>query len=286
MPFDRGGVLDVSRRLNEAIRSLFRPAYEYVARHEDAWEILMAVLAIAFVATGFAGDFFPQQQATFDLVNSILTLAFVAEFSVRFGGSPRQFVYLKSHLLDLVALIPLARGIRILRLLRLLRLVRTFTGIHHVFTRADRLANYHELGTLVIAWFGTMFFCASAFYLAEGDVNPQMREPGDAIWWGIATLTGGTTDVRPITEEGRIITSLLLIVGVGLFTAITAVFVSFLVRASNGPGSETHDAAGVLAADYDAAGRLRELEALRDGRLISEEEYARGRDAVLRRLGM
>lgn len=271
-------MLDPLRRLNERVRSIFRPVYDFVCRHEDRWEILMAVLAVLFVATGFAGDFLPQYQSTFDSLDTMLTVVFVLEFLLRFAGSPRRSVYLKDHLVDLIALIPLARGVRILRLLRLLRLVRTFKGIHHVFTSADRMANHHELGTLVIAWFGTMFLCAAAFYLAESDANPGMREAGDAVWWGIATLTGGTTDVRPVTEEGRIITAVLLVVGVALFTAITAVFVSFLVR-GDGPKSDN-------AVEPDSAARLRELDALRAEGLITDDEYTRGREVVLARLGI
>lgn len=38
-------------RLNEAIRSLARPTYEFPKRHEDRWEILMAILAVAFVSS-------------------------------------------------------------------------------------------------------------------------------------------------------------------------------------------------------------------------------------------
>ena len=270
-------------RVNEGLRRVFKPAYDFVLKHEDRWEVLMAILAIAFVATGFAGDFFPRYASLMDGFDAVLTIVFIAEFGSRFTGSPSRLKYLKNHLLDLVALIPLARGVRLFRLLRLLRLARTFKGIHRVFTRADRLANHHEFGTLVIAWFGTMFFCASAFFVAESEVNPAMEEPGDAIWWGIAMLTGGTTDVRAVTEEGRLITAVLLVFGVALFTAITAVLVSFLVRPGQAMAEATTATARQTDQRLDASTLLRELIELRDSHLITESEYSERRAAVLSR---
>jgi voltage-gated potassium channel len=189
-----------------------------------------------------------------------LTVVFIAEFATRFLASERRTYYLKSHALDVVALMPIARGLRIARLLRLLRLVRTFTGVRRAFTGVDRLANHHDLGTLVIAWFGTMFLCSSAFYAVESGVNPLIREPGDAVWWGIATLTGGTAEVHAVTDEGRLATAVLLILGVALFTAITAVLVSFMVS-------------GGKPTTAQMAGRLREAVALRDDGTISAEQF-------------
>lgn len=218
----------------------------------------MAGLAIAFVVIGFASDLAAAEyQAALGAADLILTVVFIAEFASRFLASERHVAYLKSHALDLVALMPIARGLRIARLLRLLRLVRTFTGARRAFTSVDRLASHHDLGTLVIAWFGTMFLCASAFFAVESGVNPLIREPGDAVWWGIATLTGGTAEVHAVTDEGRLVTAVLLIVGVALFTAITAVLVSFMVKPSTA----------------QLAGRLREAAALRDDGTISVEQF-------------
>jgi voltage-gated potassium channel len=171
--------------------------------------------------------------------------------------------------LDLVALIPIARGVRIFRLLRLLRLIRAFTGFRRAFLQVELVANHHGLGTLVIAWFGTMLLCSWAFLLAESGPNPRVDDAGDAVWWGLMTLTGGPSNIQAVTPEGQWITAILLIVGVALFTAITAVLVSFLVTTDRKPGF---------------ADDLRSLEAARAEGAITKAEFEQTKAAILARL--
>ena len=105
----------------------------------------MAAPAIAYVVVGFAGD---EAAATDRLalegIESALTAIFVVEFVVRLTASYNRLGYLRAHAIDLVALIPIARGFRLARLLRLLRLVRTFTGLRRAMTNVERLANHRE----------------------------------------------------------------------------------------------------------------------------------------------
>jgi voltage-gated potassium channel len=262
-----------NREEGSVLRSLRTSFNGFIQHHAMAWELGMAVLAVVYVLIGFASD---QATAAFQPVlasaDFVLTIVFIGEFATRFLASFNRLRYLRDHALDLVALLPVARGLRVARLVRLLRLVRTFTGLRRVFTSVDRLANHHELGTLVIAWFGTMFLCSTVFYTVESDVNPALRDAGDAVWWGIATLTGGTADVHAVTTEGRIATAALLILGVALFTAITAVLVSFIV--SSAPATTTTDP--ILDIERLAA-------LARDG-AITSTEYESKRVALLARI--
>ena len=240
----------------------------FVARHEIAWELAMAVLAILYVAMGLAQDAAPSPEPVFQVAELALTAIFIAEFVVRIAASRDRPRYLRDHVLDLVALIPIARGLRVFRLLRLLRLVRALTGLQRAFLNIERVANHHGLGSLVIAWFGTMLLCSWAFLLAESGPNPLVDDAGDALWWGLMTLTGGPTAIQAVTPEGQWITAILLILGVALFTAITAVLVSFLVATDREP---------TLAAD------LRSLQVARGEGLISESEFGRTRAKILTR---
>jgi len=127
-----------------------------------------------------------------------------------------------------VALIPVLRGIRIARLLRLGRLVRTFAGLQRASTTIDRLAPYQTIFNLVIAWFTIMVVSALTFYSAEKAVNPAVAEVADAFWWSINTITVGSTGITAVTEEGRIATAVLLVLGVALFAAITASLIALI----------------------------------------------------------
>lgn len=241
----------------------------FVANHGMAWELTFAVLAILYVAIGFAQDTATTPPPALQAAELALTLIFVAEFATRIGASRNRGRYLFDHLLDLVALIPIARGVRVFRLLRLLRLVRAFTGFRRAFLQVERVANHHGLGTLVIAWFGTMLLCSWAFLLAESGSNPLVDDAGDAMWWGLMMLTGGPSTVQAVTPEGQWITAILLVVGVGLFTAITAALVSFLVATDRKPGF---------------ADDLRSIEMARAEGAITEAEFEQTKAAILTRL--
>lgn len=191
----------------------------------------MAFLAIIFVAIGFALDA-PNFELTpaLEAANLALTGVFALEFATRFAASYDRGRYLRGHWIDVLALIPVARGLRVARLARLLRLVRVFAGVFRAVDRVTELANHRGLAELVVAWLAVMLICCFGFYLVEHETNPLITSPFDALWWGISTLTTvGYGDIYPYTAEGRIAASALLLLGVGLFSAVTAIVTSFLL---------------------------------------------------------
>jgi voltage-gated potassium channel len=203
----------------------------FVARHEVAWELGMAALAIAYVGVGFAGDVATgSARSDLEAIGVALTAVFVAEFGVRFAATFDRPAYLRGHWLDLFALIPVARGVRVLRLLRLLRLVRAFAGVYRALQHFERMARHRGLAWLFIAWLGVMVICSAFLYTAEVGLNQAVASPFDALWWGITTLTTvGYGDVVPKTPEGKIAASVLMILGISLFSAITATVTSFML---------------------------------------------------------
>lgn len=244
-------------------RTELRDRYNrFIERHEVAWELVMGALAAAFVAVGFAGDdASPAMLPTVDVIEIALTLVFVAEFATRFAASRDRRRYLRGHWIDLVALIPTARGARLLRLLRLLRLIRTFASVYRALTSFERLAKHRGLVWLFVAWLTVAVVCSAALYVAEAGVNDNIAEPIDALWWGVVTLTTvGYGDVYPVTPEGRLAAAALMILGITLFAAITGTITSFLVAGESG--------AGVSPAD-----RLRALAGLHADGLITADEY-------------
>src|SRR5580765_3292903 len=113
----------------------------FIDRHDIAWELGMAALAVAFLIVGFVADD-PTVSPIFGTVETALTLVFVAEFTTRIAASYDHAAYLRGHWIDLIALIPVAREVRLFRLLRLLRLVRAFAGVYRALGRVGRLVNH------------------------------------------------------------------------------------------------------------------------------------------------
>jgi voltage-gated potassium channel len=244
--------------------TLFDRYNAFVARHDVAWELVMALLAVVYVAVGFALDD-PTNPvgAPLEAAELGLTVLFALEFGTRFAAARDRGAYLRGHWVDLIALIPATRGFRLARLLRLLRLVRAFASVYRALGHLTRLANHRGLSAIVVAWLGVMVICCAALYAVERDVNPAIESPFDALWWGIATLTTvGYGDVYPITAEGRIAASALMLLGIGLFSAVTAIVTSYLLL--NGGSHEPDpleaidrlgslaEAGRISAAEFDA----------------------------------
>jgi voltage-gated potassium channel len=246
----------------------------FIERHDIAWELAMALLAIVYVAVGFALDdsAFQSMAPTLEATELILTVTFALEFACRFAATKSHGAYLRGHWIDLLALAPAGRGLRILRVLRLLRLVRAFAGIYRALGHVGSLAEHRGLQTVVLSWLGVMVICCTALYFAERDVNPAISSPFDALWWGISTMTTvGYGDVYPTTAEGRIAASALMLLGIGLFSAVTAIITSFLV-------TERRPKPG------DPIGDIERLAALAAAGLVTNDEFAAKRSELLDRV--
>lgn len=131
------------------------------------------------------------------------------------------------------------------------------------------MAAHRGLVWLFVMWLGVMVICSLFLYAAENGINKAVATPLDALWWGIVTLTTvGYGDVVPKTAEGKIAASVLMLLGIGLFSAITATITSFMLEGRQHPISELPE-------------RLRLLQELRDAGLISGEEYSARRSEVV-----
>jgi voltage-gated potassium channel len=238
----------------------------FIAQHEVAWELAFAALAVLYVAVGVLGD--AAESPGLLVLEWILTGIFAAEFVTRLLASRNRQAYLRGHWVDVIALVPPVRGLRVLRLLRLLRLVRAFAGVARALSTFDRLINHRGLIWLLAAWLAVMAVCSMGLYATENGVNAAIDSPLDALWWGVVTMTTvGYGDVAPITPEGRLAASILMILGIGLFSAVTATITSFMLG----------DRADPLA-------DLERLANLRDRGVVTEQEFAQKREALGRQL--
>jgi voltage-gated potassium channel len=136
----------------------------------------------------------------------------------------------------------------LLRLARLARLLMATKGARRLFERLGRVAAVAG-GVVVIE--------SLVAYHSEHPANPGFATIGDALWWGIVTLTTvGYGDIVPKTATGRWAAVVIMITGVAVLGLLAGSLASFF-RLGNGTpanGSATADEpAGAAPASSDAA---------------------------------
>jgi len=115
---------------------------------------------------------------------------------------------------------PYAALLRSLRLLLLVSfLVRFSTTLREVLAH-NRLGTTLAVSLVVIVMAG----------LLMSAIDPSVSSPWDGIWWAWVTVTTvGYGDIVPTTGAGKLFGSLLILLGVGLFSLMTASFSSFFI---------------------------------------------------------
>ena len=118
------------------------------------------------------------------------------------------------------------RFLRVLRLLRVLKLTRYFTSfellLNVLHEERKNLAGIFFLLLVILT------LAASALYLVERDMQPdKFGSIPQAMWWAIAALTTvGYGDVYPLSPAGKVLGSLVTIVGIGMVALPSGILAS------------------------------------------------------------
>lgn len=160
----------------------------------------------------------------------LIWLFFLGETLLLTSLVNRKGQYLKGNWVNLLIIIfgcplvweifPHAAGLRALRLIIMLTLF-----IHMSATVKSILARHH-LGSTLIASFFIIIMAGTIMSV----IDPNVATPFDGIWWAWVTVTTvGYGDIVPGSTIGRLFGSFLILMGIGLFTMLTASFAAFFM---------------------------------------------------------
>lgn len=110
--------------------------------------------------------------------------------------------------------------------LRLLRLVVLFSLIIQASKTLQQVLGRNNLGSTLI----TSFFIIVVAGTLMSIIDPNVNTPIDGIWWAWVTVTTvGYGDIVPASNAGRLFGAILILMGIGLFTMLTANFAAFFM---------------------------------------------------------
>tara|TARA_Y100001970_G_scaffold197704_1_gene240500 strand:- start:249 stop:950 length:702 start_codon:yes stop_codon:yes gene_type:complete len=168
---------------------------------------------------------------------------FSVEYLLRIWLTDKKLAYIFSFfgIIDLVAILPfyLSTGVdlRSIRVLRLMRLFRILKLAHYsdAITTFQNAFNHIKRELVVFGSFSLLilYIASVGIYIFEHEAQPEaFGSIFDCLWWSIVTLTTvGYGDSFPITVGGKVFTSFVVIIGLGIIAVPTGLFASALSKA-------------------------------------------------------
>lgn len=174
---------------------------------------------------------------TLIILEWFFTILFTIEFILRLISVRRPFRYIISFygIVDILAILPTyvslfipgARYFLVIRILRLLRVFRilklgAYLDQAEMLVRALR-ASRIKIGVFLFAIMNIIVIVGAAMYVIEGPQNGFISIPV-SIYWTVVTLTTvGYGDLAPVTTAGRILASIVMLIGYSIIAVPTGI---------------------------------------------------------------
>jgi len=211
------------RRAAQEVRALVRgDRYHAYAKRFDGPMLVLAVLFLADWSVDALVTNLPNGVTTvLEIVRAVIWVAFAVDLVIRVVISKHSWRFIYRHPFDVLPVLdPRLRPLKILTI---------FLSGNKLVTSKGVLATGQAVGVsvLLLMWIGAV----ALFDAENGAVGTEVHSFGDAAWWALVTITTvGYGDIAPVTGEGRVVASGLMLVGVAVFGVATASVAAWFVR--------------------------------------------------------
>lgn len=209
---------------------------------------ILSIISIFLILLDFAAVIsIDQPTSKWFWINAGIVVYFAIDYFYHLRQAKDKKVFFKTHIYDLLSIIPMGLlfvGLNVfnlsglvsdLRLLRLIRLAGLMGKLREIF---------HTNGLLYVIFFTITFILvgAEAFAIAEHVTLDT------AFWWVVSTASTVGYDaifgktIPPHSIVGKFVTLITMLLGIGIVGMLTSSITSYLMRRTNGAHThETHD---------------------------------------------
>jgi voltage-gated potassium channel len=204
--------------------------HDLVDRIERATRYPMALLGIAWLVIAIVvvtADVHGSVPIVLVGTLFVLWAILLAEYLVRLVVTPDRRGYLKRRWAE-----PATVVVPPLQPWHLLGIERMSLLLHEAELRVEAILRHHSLFRVLIAAAATLFLGAWLVLLFEENTkSSNIHSYPDALWWAIVTVTTvGYGDRYPVSEGGRAVAAILMLLGIGLIGVLTATVASVFVK--------------------------------------------------------
>lgn len=208
------------------------------------WLILASVLAVMLESIPTIG---PRYFNTFLTIEIFFTVIFSIEYLIRVWVSPYRQKYIFSFwgLVDLLSVVPTylilifpqyhyLLVIRALRLLRVFRIAKLAKFVNEGRALGEGIkSSFYKISHFLFTVLITVIVMGTVMYVVEGPDNGFTSIP-QSIYWAIITITTvGYGDIVPQTVIGKLISSVVMIIGYAIIAVPTGIFTAAMVKAAS-----------------------------------------------------
>lgn len=233
-PYDR-----IKKRTYEILEK--STEQDTASRIFDIFILTIIILNVIFIILETVESVSMRMGKFFELFELLTLIIFTIEYVLRlwscnsidkYNGKLKgriKFFFQPLTLIDLLAVIPfylphlIVIDLVYLRIIRFLRIFRIFKAARYSVALKNMgeviRDKKEELIIVMFLLFIMLVIASSLMYYAENEAQPgDFASIPSAMWWGIITLTTvGYGDTFPITPLGKILGTVISIIGIGLF---------------------------------------------------------------------
>ncbi len=139
-----------------------------------------------------------------------------------------EYIRTPFAIIDFLAILPGYRPLRMFRIFVVFRLFKLLRYVKSINTFIEVLANKKfELLILFISVSFVTVIGGVVIYVFEAHINYKIDNLFDAFYWALVTITTvGYGDITPVTPEGKALTMVLIVFGVGFISFSTSIIAS------------------------------------------------------------